>query len=111
MDRGAWWATYSPWGRRELDTTDQLNTAVTSVKDIEEGLGVKTMSPPLPRLFGVSAAVGDCWKYVSKAQTEGGSKLWESLVSRNQIRPGELKKLLLEKIGSRREQKLGKNTC
>ena len=22
MDRGAWWAAYSPWGRRESDTTE-----------------------------------------------------------------------------------------
>ena len=22
MDRGAWWTTYSPWGRKELDTTE-----------------------------------------------------------------------------------------
>ena len=22
--RGAWWATYSPWGHKELDTTEQL---------------------------------------------------------------------------------------
>ena len=22
MDRGAWWATYSPWGHKELDTTE-----------------------------------------------------------------------------------------
>ena len=24
MDRGAWWAMYSPWGLKELDTTEQL---------------------------------------------------------------------------------------
>ena len=22
MDRGAWWTTYSPWGRKESDTTE-----------------------------------------------------------------------------------------
>ena len=22
MDRGAWWATVSPWGRKESDTTE-----------------------------------------------------------------------------------------
>ena len=22
MDRGTWWATYSPWGLKELDTTE-----------------------------------------------------------------------------------------
>ena len=26
MDRGAWWATYSPWGNKESDMTDQLST-------------------------------------------------------------------------------------
>ena len=25
MDREAWRATYSPWGGKELDTTEQLN--------------------------------------------------------------------------------------
>ena len=24
MDRGAWWATYSPWGNKELDMTEWL---------------------------------------------------------------------------------------
>ena len=27
MDRGAWWATHSPWGPKELETTDLLSTA------------------------------------------------------------------------------------
>ena len=22
LDRGGWWATYSPWGRKESDTTE-----------------------------------------------------------------------------------------
>ena len=30
MDRGAWWATYSPWGHRESDTTEQLTHMVAS---------------------------------------------------------------------------------
>ena len=25
MGRGAWWATYSPWGHKVLGTTDQLS--------------------------------------------------------------------------------------
>ena len=25
MDRGAWWATYSPWGRKQSDRTEQLH--------------------------------------------------------------------------------------
>ena len=29
MDRGAWWATYSPWGHKELDMTEQLSTYPT----------------------------------------------------------------------------------
>ena len=28
MDRGTWRATYSPWGHKELDTTEQLSTQV-----------------------------------------------------------------------------------
>ena len=27
MDRGAWQATYSPWGRTELDTTEAAEHA------------------------------------------------------------------------------------
>ena len=27
MDRGAWQVTYSPWGHKESDTTEQLSTA------------------------------------------------------------------------------------
>ena len=30
MDRGDWRATYSPWGRKESDTTERLNTWVKS---------------------------------------------------------------------------------
>ena len=30
MDRGAWKATYSPWGCKELDTTERLNTQHTA---------------------------------------------------------------------------------
>ena len=30
MDRGAWWAI-SPWGHKESDTTEQLNTKSTSL--------------------------------------------------------------------------------
>ena len=26
MERGAWWATYSPWGHKESDTTERLST-------------------------------------------------------------------------------------
>ena len=26
MDRETWWATYSPWGSKELDTTERLST-------------------------------------------------------------------------------------
>ena len=28
MDRETWRATYSPWGHKELDTTEQLSTQV-----------------------------------------------------------------------------------
>ena len=27
MDGGAWWATYTPWGRKGSDTTERLSTA------------------------------------------------------------------------------------
>ena len=29
MDRGAWWATYSPWGCKESDTTEAITCAHT----------------------------------------------------------------------------------
>ena len=28
MDRAAWWATYSPWGCKELGTTEQTHTHI-----------------------------------------------------------------------------------
>ena len=31
MDRGAWWATYSPWGCKEVDTTERLSPAHADV--------------------------------------------------------------------------------
>ena len=31
VDRGAWWATYSPWGRKEVDTTERLSPAHAGV--------------------------------------------------------------------------------
>ena len=31
MDRGAWPATYSPWGCKELDTTEQLSTQLIKI--------------------------------------------------------------------------------
>ena len=27
-DRGVWWAIYSPWGCKELDTTEQTHTHI-----------------------------------------------------------------------------------
>jgi len=41
MDRGAWKATYSPWGRKEWDTTERLNTQHTAkiVEVPEKGTG------------------------------------------------------------------------
>ena len=29
MDRGAWQLSHSPWGHKELDTTEHLNTHIT----------------------------------------------------------------------------------
>ena len=37
MGRGTWWATYSPWGCKESDTTEWLNTNAHRVQSI--GLG------------------------------------------------------------------------
>ena len=28
MDRGAWWATYSPWGCKELDMTEHIHIGI-----------------------------------------------------------------------------------
>ena len=28
MDRGAWWAAYSPWGRKELNRTERLTLSL-----------------------------------------------------------------------------------
>ena len=46
MDRGAWWA-YSPWGCKELDTTEQLSTQsmqfeawLSERRHISEGLRI-----------------------------------------------------------------------
>ena len=33
MDWEAWLAMYSPWGRKESDTTEQLSTAHLSIKN------------------------------------------------------------------------------
>ena len=30
MDGGTWWATYSPWGHKESDTTEQLHDFMMS---------------------------------------------------------------------------------
>ena len=32
MDRGAWRATVSPWGHKELDTTEQLTLSLSHIK-------------------------------------------------------------------------------
>ena len=34
IDRGAWRATYSPWGHKELDTTEPLSTAQCPIQEI-----------------------------------------------------------------------------
>ena len=30
MDRGTWWATYSPWGHKELDATEETQHEVSN---------------------------------------------------------------------------------
>ena len=37
MDGGAWWATYSPWGHKELDTTEQLHGSNSKVDKEQTG--------------------------------------------------------------------------
>ena len=29
MDRGAWWATYGPWDRKEVDVSERLSMMMT----------------------------------------------------------------------------------
>ena len=29
MDRGAWWAAYSPWGHKELNRTERLTLSLS----------------------------------------------------------------------------------
>ena len=36
MDRGAWWASYSPWGRKESDTTEQLTRPLPSTQSPQQ---------------------------------------------------------------------------
>ena len=38
MDRGAWWG-YSPWGRRELDTTELLKCTHTHAQTASTNKG------------------------------------------------------------------------
>ena len=58
MNRGTWQATYSPWGRKELETTEQLihiNTNFWGFRIQEQ----RTQLPPyiiLP-LLGLSSVV------------------------------------------------------
>ena len=37
MDRRAWWATVSPWGRKESDMTERLTLSISSSWIIEVG--------------------------------------------------------------------------
>ena len=38
MDRGAWQATYSPWGREESNMTERLTLSLIGVLDLRENL-------------------------------------------------------------------------
>ena len=49
MDRGAWRATYSPWGRKELDMTEQLT--LLQELGIENPWTVAHQVPPSMRFF------------------------------------------------------------
>ena len=52
MDRGAWWATYSPWGHRESDTTEVTDHAHSirqkkkkeSLEKIQHPFTIRTLS-------------------------------------------------------------------
>ena len=45
MDRGAWWTTYSPWGRKESNTTEQLTERNSNVYAILLLLFVSKLCP------------------------------------------------------------------
>ena len=49
MDRGAWQATYSPWGRKELDTTERLSTNTYSYDPLLRKTTVLHHEDPSPR--------------------------------------------------------------
>ena len=52
MDRGAWQATYSPWGHKESDMTERLSTAHrTSSCEIEFLTALTTSASNCPYLF------------------------------------------------------------
>ena len=53
MDRGAWWATYTPWGHKASDMTEQPSTH-ESLTPISLGSGIDTLVLPCP----VSATMG-----------------------------------------------------
>ena len=52
MDRGAWWATYSPWSCQESETTEQLNhhQRPLQVDREREDAGRECPCPPLLHL-------------------------------------------------------------
>ena len=60
MDRGVWWATNSPWGHKDLDTTDQLHfhyrragfTGGSDSKESAHGVGDLNSIPGLGRFPG-----------------------------------------------------------
>ena len=43
LDRGAWRAVYSPWGRKELDTTERLTTHALEISSLKS-----RVTPPQP---------------------------------------------------------------
>ena len=43
QDRGAWWATYNPWGGKELDVTEQVtHTHLKQFSGVGKGALTKT---------------------------------------------------------------------
>ena len=51
MDRGAWWASYNPWGRKESDTTEQLTLPLSNTQSPhQDARASEPRSPSLPTL-------------------------------------------------------------
>ena len=50
VDRGTWWATYSPWGRKELDMTERLTCTYPLLNLNKSHLSIHPLSQQLFKL-------------------------------------------------------------